>query len=155
MSKNSKTPNFWEQKSLDQLTQEEWELLCDKCGLCCLHKLEDEDSGDIFYTCVACRLLNIETCQCTFYADRFDLVENCIDLYNEDRELLSMMPPTCAYRLIYEGKKLGPWHHLISNDENSVHQEGISVQGKALAEEDVDLEELEEYVIYVTPKKLD
>ena len=138
---------FWRVKSLDAMTQEEWESVCDGCGKCCLHKLEDEESGDVFYTGVACQYLDLNTCKCGEYEQRKSLVPDCITLKLEDVDHLFWLPETCAYRLLAEGKPLFDWHPLVSGDRNSVHKAGISVKGKAISESQVDLDDLEEHVV--------
>lgn len=125
---------FWQNKSLEQLNAQEWELLCDGCGLCCLHKLENADTDEISYTNVACRLLDIQSCRCSKYSKRKKLVPDCVILKPHRVEKFKWLPKSCAYRLIFEGKELFPWHPLISGSKLSVHEAGISVQGKAISE---------------------
>jgi uncharacterized cysteine cluster protein YcgN (CxxCxxCC family) len=138
MSDNSSepaaVPPFWETKSLTSMTREEWESLCDGCGKCCLHKIEDADTGRIHYTNVACRLLNIGTCQCKDYADRRRTVPDCISLTPQAIGELRWLPKSCAYRLLAEGKSLEWWHPLVSGDPDSVHQAGISARGRSIPE---------------------
>jgi len=112
----------------------EWESLCDGCGKCCLHKLEDEDTGEIAYTNVACRLLNLHTCQCKNYDTRRAFVPDCVQLTPEAAGGLRWLPSTCAYRLLAEGKELEWWHPLVSGDPDTVHQAGVSVRGRAITE---------------------
>lgn len=128
---------FWQSKSLTEMTDEEWELLCDGCARCCLHKLEDEDTGIIYYTDVACRLLDSDRCQCKDYSRRKVLIRDCVKLNPNQPEILEQMPPSCAYRLLSEGKTLPHWHHLISGSRKTVHTAGISVRGRTTHEEDV------------------
>ena len=125
---------FWKRKSLNELSSEEWESLCDGCGKCCLHKLEDEDTGEISYTEVACSLLDIGKCRCTNYNRRMLLVSDCVKLTANNLESIQWLPSTCAYKLVYEGKDLLWWHPLVSDDPETVHQAGISVRGRAVAE---------------------
>ena len=125
---------FWKQKSLFELSLDEWESLCDGCGKCCLHKLEDEDTDEIFYTNVACALLDIGTCRCTNYVERTFRVPDCVELTAKNLMSLKWLPPTCAYRLIHEGKDLAWWHPLVSGDPDTVHQANVSVQGRAIPE---------------------
>lgn len=133
---------FWKRKRLTEMTPEEWESLCDGCARCCLAKLEDEDSGEIAYTNVACHLLDLGTCRCTKYARRSAFVPDCITLTPENVGRLRWMPSTCAYRLLAEGKELPAWHPLVSGDPDSVHDAGISVRGRVVPERRVlDLED--------------
>ena len=125
---------FWRRKSLAEMTPGEWEQLCDGCGQCCLHKLEDVDTGAISYTNVACRLLDLGTCRCTDYKHRRKLVHDCLQLSPKAIRELKWLPPTCGYRLVDAGKDLYWWHPLVSGDPETVHQAGISVRGRAIAE---------------------
>lgn len=138
---------FWKSKPLDAMTPEEWESLCDGCGRCCLHKLEDEDSGAIAITNVVCRLMDLGTCQCTRYADRARLVPDCVILTPARVHELYWMPETCAYRLLAEGKDLAWWHPLVSGDPATVDAAGISVRGQVVSERDAG--DLEDHVIAV------
>ena len=126
---------FWKQKRLTEMTKREWESLCDGCGKCCLHKLEDIDDGEITYTNVACRLLDLKTCRCTNYAKRSRIVPDCVELTAANIKTLHWMPSTCAYRLLAEGKDLPWWHPLVSGDPETVHRAGISVLGRVIPEE--------------------
>ena len=116
------------------MTRAEWESLCDGCGKCCLHKLEDPDDGRYYYTNVACRLLNLGTCHCKNYETRQDFVPDCIELTADVIGDLGWLPSTCAYRLLSEGKDLPWWHPLVSGNADSVHSAGISVRGRAILE---------------------
>ncbi|MCK5093042.1 MAG: YcgN family cysteine cluster protein, partial [Gammaproteobacteria bacterium] len=111
---------FWKNWSLSEMSQDEWESLCDGCGRCCLHKLEDEDKGDLYYTNVACRLLDLKTCRCKHYPERETLVSDCICLKPSNMKDFHWLPPTCAYRLLNEGKELPKWHPLLSNNQESI-----------------------------------
>lgn len=125
---------FWRITRLADMSQSEWESLCDGCGKCCLNKLEDIDTGELAYTNVACRLLDLGTCRCTRYPDRSRLVPDCVTLTPDNVGALAWMPSTCAYRLLAEGKDLPDWHPLVSGDPDSVHRAGISVRGRAISE---------------------
>ncbi len=138
---------FWENKRLDELTPAEWEALCDGCGKCCLRKLEDEDTGEVHYTDVACRLLDRKSCRCRHYTERRHHVPDCIALTPGEVRRIAWMPRTCAYRLLAEGKPLEPWHPLVSGDPESVHRAGVSVQGRTISETEIDEADLEERLV--------
>lgn len=118
---------FWRSKSLQAMTPDEWESLCDGCALCCLHKVEDEDTQEVFYTTVVCHLLDFDTCRCTRYEDRCRLVPDCVKLRPQDVDAFHWLPPSCAYRLVHEGKDLPDWHPLISGRSESVIEANASV----------------------------
>lgn len=140
-------PPFWRVKTLAEMTTAEWESLCDGCAKCCLVKLEDEDTGRIAYTGVACRLLDPANCRCRNYAERKRWVPDCVILTAESIGGLSWMPPSCAYRLLAEGGDLPWWHPLVSGDPETVHLAGISVRGRILCETTVDERDLEDHVV--------
>lgn len=125
---------FWKRKTLHQMTRKEWESLCDGCGKCCLHKLEDAETGQVHYTNVACRLLNLETVRCTRYSERHRLVANCADLTPDVILDFDWLPETCAYRLVARGEDLPGWHPLVSGDPETVYRAGISVRGRVVSE---------------------
>ena len=124
---------FWESKSLDEMSDLEWESLCDGCGQCCLHKLVNDDTGDVFYTRVACRLLDPESGRCGRYAQRLEIVEDCLDVRQMRHAELSWMPRTCAYRRLAEGKPLPNWHPLLTGTSDSVRTAGLSIAGRTSA----------------------
>ena len=139
---------FWERKPLDKMSQKEWEALCDGCGKCCLNKLEDEDSGEVALTRVACRLLDDETCRCAHYENRHHFVPDCLVLRPDNLDLHAYwLPQTCAYHLLWLGKPLPEWHPLITGTQQSVHDAGISVSGMTVSEFDTPLEEWEDHII--------
>ncbi len=138
---------FWMVKSLEEMTQIEWESLCDGCGRCCLNKLEDWDTGEIVWTDVACRLLDCETCRCTDYANRSEQVPDCIPLTPQKVRELTWLPPTCAYRLVADGDPLYWWHPLVSGDPRTVHDAGVSVRGRVRDEAGMDVEEYADHVV--------
>lgn len=140
------TAEFWRHLSFEQMNQQQWESLCDGCGKCCLHKLEDEDSGDIFYTAVACQYLT-DDCRCRCYGERTRKVEACLQLRPENLATVNWLPSTCAYRLLAEGKPLPQWHPLISGDSQSVHRAGASVKGRVIDELAVNIDDLEDYIV--------
>lgn len=144
---------FWKTKTLAEMSPSEWESLCDGCGKCCLSKLEDEDSGEIHWTSVACRLFDAGACSCRDYPNRTKKVHDCIQLTPENVGTISWLPTTCGYRLINEGRDLFDWHPLISGDRNTVHSAGISIRGKVTAFED-DLNSTDDYLLHLLKKPL-
>ncbi|HEX7080909.1 MAG TPA: YcgN family cysteine cluster protein [Gammaproteobacteria bacterium] len=138
---------FWERKRLHEMSDEEWESLCDGCARCCLRKLEDADTGEIYYTDVACRLLDLRRCRCRHYGARLRLVADCVDLRRAPPDAFRWMPSTCAYRKIAEGKPLEWWHPLVSGDPETVHLAGVSVRGRAISERHVHERDVDERVV--------
>ena len=137
--------SFWQEKTLSEMNEEEWESLCDNCGKCCLHKLEDEDTGKIFYTSVVCDLINLESCRCTRYSERCTLVPDCLDLKQHDFTDYTWLPATCAYKLLAEGKDLPAWHPLVSGSPETVNEAGVSIRSYAMKESEI--EHVEEHII--------
>ena len=138
---------FWKTKRLEELSPGEWESLCDGCGLCCLNKLEDWDTGEVVFTSVACRLLDGDTCRCSDYPNRQKTVPDCIQLTSKGVHDIGWLPPTCGYRLVRDGEDLYWWHHLVSGDRDTVHQAGISAQGRTVSETQVNVEDFEDYLV--------
>jgi uncharacterized protein len=141
----SNQPRFWEDVPLDKLDRAQWEALCDGCGKCCIHKLEDEETGELHATNVACRLLDRRSGQCSNYKHRHAFVPECIRLTPAKLKQLDWLPPTCAYVLRAEGKPLPEWHYLVSGDRESIHAAGKSVRGWTISEDDAG--ELEYHLI--------
>jgi hypothetical protein len=127
-------PHFWE-RPIEALNRAEWEALCDGCGQCCLHKAEDEDTGDVYMTNVACKLLDLQSCRCSDYPNRKRQVPDCVRLTPQLAASLAWLPETCAYRLRAEGEALHAWHYLVCGDPEAVHAAGVSVRRKAIGEE--------------------
>jgi len=138
---------FWVAKSLEAMTTAEWESLCDGCGQCCLLKVEEEDTGKIYLTKVACHLLNVGTCQCSDYANRHASVPDCVVITPAELRQIRWLPSTCAYRRLAEGRELAWWHPLVSGTTETVHQAGVSVRGRARSEKRVQLEAIENYIV--------
>ena len=152
--------NYWESTPLENMSDKQWEGICDGCAKCCLHKFIDDESvtepattdqinvGEkIHYTNIACNLLNTKTCSCTQYAERTKLVPECVKLTKSNLQDIFFMPPSCSYRRLYEGRGLPSWHPLLNNNKKSVmHKAGMSVRGKTVSDKDVDLEQFEDYI---------
>ncbi|MEM0950312.1 MAG: YcgN family cysteine cluster protein [Pseudomonadota bacterium] len=139
---------FWERVPLNGMNRAEWEALCDGCGKCCLNKLEDEDTGEVAFTRVACRLLDDETCRCGQYDIRKTLVPECVVLTPDTLPRAAyFMPVTCAYRRLHEGQPLPSWHPLITGDPGTVHAAGVSVRGRTIPEFEVPEEDWEDHII--------
>ena len=141
----SNSKYFWETKSLNQMTKVEWESLCDGCGKCCLHKLEDIDTGEISVSNVSCSFLDQTSCKCKDYKNRNENVPDCIQLDLKNLKKLDWLPSTCAYRLIDEGESLHDWHHLISGSSETIHERGMSVRDCSVNESS--LKNVEEYIL--------
>ena len=139
---NDSEEPFWRRKPLEEMTDEEWESLCDGCGRCCLLKTEDQDTGEVQTAAIACRLLDLQSCRCTQYPKRHDYVPDCIELDVEGIRTLSWLPKSCAYRRLDEGRELAWWHPLVSGNPNTVHEAGISVAGNVVSESSVHPQEL-------------
>ena len=140
--------NFWQTKSLLDMSHQEWESVCDGCAKCCLTQLEDEDTEQLVFTDVACDLLDAGTCQCTDYNNRSTRVPSCMTMNKENvMQAAEFAPPTCAYRLLLEDKPLPEWHHLNSGQRSSVHDSGNSVRHRVRFERDVRQEDLQDFVV--------
>ncbi len=144
MSSDADAP-FWERKPLSEFDRDEWESLCDGCGRCCLHKLADVEAGAARFTSVACHLLDLDRVRCSDYANRHVRVPDCLRLSPEADRVFALLPNSCAYRMLWEGRPLADWHPLVSGDPESVRRAGISVWGKVIGEAEADLENLERY----------
>ena len=139
--------DWWNRLSLAELDPEQWEALCDGCAKCCLHKLEDEDSGEIFYTRVRCRYLQEESCRCSDYPRRSVMVPECIRLEPGMVADLEWLPATCAYRLRARGEPLPEWHYLVSGSRTTVHEVGVSIRGRAISDEYVHPDGYDEHIV--------
>lgn len=139
-------PRFWETTTLAEMTTEEWELLCDGCGKCCLGKVDDPAGRGLRHTSVACRLLDPDTCRCTSYQDRHRFVPDCVRITPGKLAKLAWLPSTCAYRLLAEGGALPAWHPLVTGDPESIHLAGQSVRGRMISERDVDKADIPSHV---------
>ena len=139
---------FWQRKTLQEMTSKEWESLCDGCARCCLHKLEDEDTQEVYYTDIHCRYMDRDTCGCTTYESRNEKVPECIWLTPQQAESFHWLPDTCAYRLLAEGKPLKNWHPLITGDPMSVHRANISIRRKGVPDDLVPEEEWQSHIIW-------
>lgn len=138
---------FWEQIPFVELNEKQWESICDGCCQCCAHKLQDDDTNEIFKTNVVCQYLDTDKCQCTVYPDRQKLVPDCIKITPENAGELSWFPETCGYRLLANGKPLPSWHPLETGNSNSTQQAGVCVTGKVISELEVAEEDLEDFIV--------
>ncbi|HEY8595617.1 MAG TPA: YcgN family cysteine cluster protein [Devosiaceae bacterium] len=138
---------FWTEKTLEEMTEAEWEALCDGCGRCCLIKLEDEDTGEIITSDVRCKLLDGETCRCSDYENRQERVPDCIKVTPDNIATIPWMPTTCAYRRLAEGRGLAWWHPLVSGDPETVVMAGVSIRNRTVSEEEVDADEWEDHAV--------
>lgn len=160
---------YWETTALENMSDIEWEGICDGCAKCCLHKFIDDDNvteaaatdhiqqGEkIHYTNIACGLLNTKTCSCTQYMQRTKLVPDCVKLTKDNLQDIFFMPPSCSYRRLYEKRGLPSWHPLLNKGKKSaMHKSGMSVRGKTVADHDVDLEQFEDYIALWPVEDLD
>ena len=144
---NNSSTDYWNNTPLHELSREQWEMLCDGCGKCCLHKLQDEDTNEVFYTRVACKLLDTKSGGCQDYDQRFSRVPDCMDVAKMLPSEMAWLPNSCAYRLRADNKPLPQWHPLISGKQSSVHKETKSIRGRVVSEVDVDEADLENYII--------
>nr|DAH88288.1 MAG TPA: hypothetical protein [Caudoviricetes sp.] len=140
-------PPFWRTKTLEEMSRDEWEALCDGCGRCCLVKLEDEDTAEVYLTRLACGMLDVRTCRCKDYPNRFKKMPDCLEIDIARARELSWLPKTCAYRLVGEGQDLMWWHPLVSGSPDTVHQAGVSVRSFAMSERRVKEENYWKYII--------
>lgn len=139
---------FWQRKRLDEMTEGEWESLCDGCGRCCLHKLEDDEDGALYFTDLSCRHLDSHACRCGVYDQRLERVPDCLDVRSLRKDQYRWLPSSCAYRRLHEGRPLATWHPLVSGDPDSVHRAGISVRGRVISEDQVPEEDWQERLIH-------
>jgi uncharacterized protein len=144
---SSEPAPFWKTKTLEEMTPAEWESLCDGCARCCLLKLEDEDSGEVFLTRLACKLLDVGKCRCSDYHNRFAKMPDCIEIDPEKVRKLDWLPTSCGYRRVAEGRDLAWWHPLISGSPDTVHAAGISVRSWARSETKVAMHTFHRYII--------
>jgi len=142
---------FWKTKSLEEMNTQEWESLCDGCAQCCLQKLEDMDTREVYVTQIVCGLLDLETCQCTSYGERSKLVPTCVTMTPNDARNIKWMPSTCAYRLIAENRPLPKWHPLVSGNKASVIEADISIKDKVISENDVAESDWPDYIVERLP----
>ena len=144
---DDKKDRFWERIPLKELNAQQWESLCDGCCQCCAHKLQDDDTEEIFKTNVVCQYLDTDKCHCTVYPDRHTYVPDCVKVTPDNATELSWMPKTCGYRLVSEGKKLPVWHPLETGKADSARLSGAAVTGKVISEAEIDIDDLEDYIV--------
>jgi uncharacterized cysteine cluster protein YcgN (CxxCxxCC family) len=144
---DQKESQFWKTKSLNEMTETEWESLCDRCGICCLHSVQDGKTGKIKRLSAACRHLNLPTCRCSIYKDRINIEPDCERLSPDNFRRIKKLPHTCAYRSLVEGRDLQWWHPLVSGDPDTVHEAGISIRGKVVSGAHVNLNDLDYFTV--------
>lgn len=148
MTSMSESRPFWEQKTLAEMSSDEWESICDGCAKCCLTQLQDQDSEQLVFTDVACDLLNDNTCLCSDYENRSKRVPSCITMNPDNvKETSEFAPPTCAYRLLVQGDELPNWHHLKSGAKKSVHERGQSVRHRVRFQSDINEDDIQDYIV--------
>ncbi|MBV1908955.1 MAG: YcgN family cysteine cluster protein [Kangiellaceae bacterium] len=138
---------FWENTPFDELNPKQWEQICDGCAQCCAHKLQDDETDEIFLTNIVCQHLDMKKCQCSVYGNRHVHVPDCIKITPENANRLNWIPDTCGYRLLANGKPLPEWHPLVTGEQESTHLSNMSVTGKVISETDIDIDELEDYLV--------
>ncbi|WP_094751774.1 YcgN family cysteine cluster protein [Psychromonas sp. CD1] len=138
--------HFWKEKTLAQMTKEEWESLCDGCGKCCLHKIIDDATEELHFTNVACKLLHTKSCQCRHYEQRFKYVKSCVKVSLDDIEQFHWLPKNCAYLLLIKGQPLPHWHPLLTGNQSAMHKGGFSIRGKTVSETEINIHYLDEYI---------
>ena len=147
----TKSKPFWKEKSLSEMSRDEWESLCDHCGKCCLLKLQDEevqeDEDSVYYTNVICNLFDKSNGHCSDYWNREERVPTCIRLTQDNLSDLEWMPPSCSYKRVMEGRGLAQWHHLITGNKNTIHEKNKSVLGRVVFENEVSEENLEKHIV--------
>jgi uncharacterized protein len=144
---------FWTEKTLAEMTPTEWESLCDGCGKCCLNKLIDDETDELYYTNASCHLLNLETCSCKRYPERFEYVPECTAITVDNIASLTWLPDSCAYRRLYLGRTLPSWHPLLTGSKDAMHQAGISIKDKTISETKV--RDIEDHIVLWPLKDID
>jgi uncharacterized cysteine cluster protein YcgN (CxxCxxCC family) len=138
---------FWETIPFEQLNSKQWEAICDGCAQCCAHKLQDEETDEIFYTNIVCQYLDTKKCQCSVYDDRHTYVPDCIKITPENANKLTWIPDTCGYKLLAKGEPLPEWHPLMTGDINSTEKANMSIRNKVISEADIEMDDLEDYLV--------